>query len=148
LSSGSGFSENPSRCALELFITENRELRTENCGSAFPAIGIFLGQSYMREHAVREFLSHYLDACGMVIEGWDERKDGCAGIGGKRHVADVNFVERRLADAEHERPSLFKSYVGGAFDQARGGAVGNAAECSDAARDHDHGIGRIWPVGG
>ena len=55
----------------------------------------------------------------------------------------MNFVERRLPDAEHERPSLFKSYVGGAFYQARGGAVRNAAECSDAARDHDHGVGEI-----
>jgi len=37
-----------------------------------------------------------------VVEGGDDGEDGCAGVGGELHVAQVDAVERRLADAEEE----------------------------------------------
>ena len=65
----------------------------------FPSKGIFLGQAYVGEDAVGEFMRHLIQARGMVIERGYERKNGSARIGRERHVAKVNFIERRLAQA-------------------------------------------------
>jgi len=83
----------------------------------------------------------------MVIEGGDERKNRRPRVGRERHVADVDFVEGRFADAEHERSEFFQRNVGRAFYEMRGDAVGDAAERADAAGDDDHGVGRIRPAG-
>src|ERR1700674_4133899 len=103
-------------------------------GLPLPAICILLGQSYMRQHPVREFLCHLISARWVVIKRWDEREDRRSRVRRQRHVADVDFVERRLANAQHERPTLFETHIGGALDQARSRAIGNAAKRSDAAR--------------
>ena|ERR1700679_4126776 len=59
-----------------------------------PAIGIWLGQSYMRQHAVSEFVRHGIGAGRMVIESWDDRKDRRTRVSRQGHVAEVNLVER------------------------------------------------------
>jgi len=101
----------------------------------------------VREDAVGEFVGHGIGGLRVVIEGRDQREDGCACVCGQGHVADVDFVEWGLADAEHQRAVLFESDIGGAFDEARGGAVGDASEGAYAAWDDDHGVGRIRPAG-
>ena len=70
----------------------------------------------MGEHAVGEFAGHGIEAGRAVVEGGDEREDGGTGIGGSVHIADVNLIQGRLADAQHQRPSFFESYIGGALD--------------------------------
>ena len=80
----------------------------------------------MGEHAVGEFAGHGIEAGRAVIEGRDEREDRSSRIGGSVHVADVNLIQGRLADAEHQGPSFFESYIGGALDQVRSDAVGDA----------------------
>ena len=90
---------------------------------------------------------HGIGARRMVIERRDQREDRCPRVGRERHVAKVDFVQRRLANAEHQRAALLEGDVGGTFDQVRGRAVGNAAERTDAAWDNDHRVGRIRPAG-
>jgi len=99
------------------------------------------------EDAAREFVGHLVERDGAEVVRGNERKDGGPGVGGAVHVADVNFVERRLADTEHERTFFFEANVGGAFDQMRSNAVGNARQGSDTAGQHDHRIGRIRTAG-
>ena len=84
---------------------------------------------------------------GAVVEGGDEREDGSPGIGGSVHVADVNLIQRRLADAEHQGLSFFESYIGGALDELRGDAVGDARQGTNTAGDDDHPIARIGTAG-
>ena len=56
----------------------------------------------------------------MVIEGGNEGKNRGSGVGGERHVAEVDFVERGLAHAEYKRTALFERDVGGALDEVGG----------------------------
>src|SRR6202453_722847 len=83
----------------------------------------------------------------MVVKRGNQREDRRPCIRRERHVADVDFVEWRLANAQYERPTLFESDIGSAFDEVRGGATGNAAKGADAARDYDHRVGRVRPAG-
>ena len=106
-----------------------------------------LWQTDVGEYAFSEFLGHHLQACRLVIEGRDQREDRRSGIGCKGHVADVDLVERRLSQAKNQRPALFQSYVGGAFDQMLRDSIGNARQRAGAARDDDHRLGRIRPAG-
>jgi hypothetical protein len=59
----------------------------------------------------------------------------------------VNLIQGRLADAEHQRPSFFESYIGGALDELRSDAVGDARERSNTAGDDNHPIARIGTAG-
>src|SRR5580704_1574888 len=85
--------------------------------------------------------------CRPVIKGGDERKDGRASVGSAVHVANVDFVQRRFTHAQDERTLLFEADVGGALDQVRGDAVGDAGQSAHAAGEHDHGVGGVRAAG-
>ena len=57
----------------------------------------------MSQHAVGKLAGHGVEAGGSIVKGRDQREDGSPRIGGSVHVADVHLIERRLANAEHER---------------------------------------------
>src|ERR1700677_979867 len=59
----------------------------------------------------------------------------------------MNFVGWGFAGAEPEGAFLFQATLGGALDEARSHAVSDAAKSTDAARQHQHGIGGIRTAG-
>jgi hypothetical protein len=99
------------------------------------------------QHAVSEFACHDIQAAGPIVKGRDQREDRGSGVGSPVHVADVDFVERRLAHAEHQGTLLFEADIGRALDEVRGNAIGNAGQRPDTARDDHHGIAGIRPAG-
>ena len=74
----------------------------------------------MREDSVDELADHVFGALRVVVEGGDDGEDGGAGVGGELHVAEVDAVEWRLADAEDEGAVFFEADVGGALNEVRG----------------------------
>lgn len=101
----------------------------------------------MSEHARHELARHRGGILGLVVESGHHGKDRGAGVGGQAHIADVNLVERRLAYAEDERALLLEADVGSALDQIVREPIGNAAQCSDRARKHDHRVRRVGSAG-
>jgi len=99
------------------------------------------------EDAAGEFVGHLVERGRTKIVRRDERKDGRTGIGGAVQVANVNFVERGFADAEHQRAFFFEANVGGALDQMRRDAIGNASQRAHAAGQDDHGVAGIGTAG-
>src|SRR5437588_6234999 len=97
----------------------------------------------MGQDTAGKLVGHSFGGVGSIVEGRDQGIDGRPSIGGPVHVADVDFVERRLADAEYERALLFQTDVGSAFDQVRSNAVGNTGQGANAAWHHDHSVTRI-----
>src|SRR6185437_6224899 len=83
----------------------------------------------------------------MVVEGGYDGEDGGSGVGGERHVAQMNFVEGRFAHAEHERAALLEGDVGGALDEVLGETVCYARERAHAAGQDDHAAGGIASAG-
>src|ERR1700739_2720554 len=109
-----------------------------------------LWQAQMGKHPIRKLGGHGIEASGPVVKGRNQREDGSSGVGGTVHVADVDFVERSLANAEHQRASFLEGDIGGTVDKVGREAVGNAGERTHAARNHDHrvdGIGTTGHVG-
>ena len=101
----------------------------------------------MGQHAVTELSRRLFEGGWAEIERGDQRKDDGAGIGSSIHVADVNFVQRRLTDAEHQGALLFETNVRGAFDEMRSDSVRDASQRADAARNDDHSVGWIRAAG-
>lgn len=101
----------------------------------------------MSEHAAGELVRHLIESGRAEIVGRYERKDGRSGIGGPVHVANVNFVERRLTDAKHQRALFFEADIGSALDEMRSNAVGYTGKRADAAGQNDHGVSRIGTAG-
>src|SRR5215469_16896495 len=101
----------------------------------------------MSKHAAGKFSGHLVERGGSEIIGGDERKNGRPGIGGAVHVSDMNLVEWSFTNTEHQGTAFFKTHVGGALNQVRGNALGDAGQCADAAGQHDHGIGRVGATG-
>jgi hypothetical protein len=99
------------------------------------------------EDSVDELAGHVFGALRVVVEGGDDREDGGAGVGGELHVAEVDAVEWRLADAEDEGAIFLEADVGGALDEVRGEAVGDCGEGSHGAGKDDHGVGGIAAAG-
>jgi len=92
-------------------------------------------------------VGHLVESRRTEIVCGNEWKDSRASVGSTVHVADMDFVERRLANAKNQRALLFEANVGGALDQVRRDAVGDTSQSSDAARQNDHGIGGIRAAG-
>jgi hypothetical protein len=97
----------------------------------------------MSQDAISVLPSHDFDAGGPIIESRDQRKDSRACIGCSKHVADMDFIEWRLADAENQSPFLFQANVSGALKQVGSDSVGNAGKGAYAARNNNHGISGI-----
>jgi len=55
------------------------------------------------QHAVSEFTRHHFATGGTIVKGGNQGEDRGAGVGRPVHVADMNLVERPLADAQHKR---------------------------------------------
>lgn len=101
----------------------------------------------MGEDAIGVFANEIVYRLRPEIKSRNDREDGCTGVGGQAHVAYVNFVQRGFAYAEYERTALFQANIGGAFDELCCEAVCDLGECSHAARDDDHRVGRVGTAG-
>jgi hypothetical protein len=101
----------------------------------------------MRHDSVDEVPSHVRDAFGVVVEGRHDGVDGRAGLRCLRHVAEMDQVERGLANAQNERAPLLEADVGGTLDEGTGEAVGNARKRAHRAGQDDHGRGGVGAAG-
>lgn len=113
----------------------------------FPDVGTLLAQADVGEDAVHEMAGHLARVGWPVVEGGDQRVDRRSGVGGQTHVANVNLVEGRLAQAEDEREPFLEADVGGALDEVGGEAIGDAGERAHAAGQDDHAGGGIAAAG-
>ena len=82
----------------------------------------------MGEHAVDELAGHLGGVLGKVVERGHDGEDSRARIRRKLHIAQMDTVEGRLADAKDEAALLLEADVGGTLDEVRGQAVGDAGE--------------------
>ena len=83
----------------------------------------------------------------MVVERGDGREDDRARVGCELHVAEMDAIEGRFADAEDERAAFFEGDVGGALDEVLGEAGGDGGECSHGAGKDDHRVGGVAAAG-
>jgi len=114
---------------------------------ALPSVRVWLRQADVSENAAGELVGHLIEGGGAEVVGGDEREDGRSGVGGAVHVADVNFVERRFANAENELAFFFEANVSGTLSQMRRDAIGDSRERTDAAGQNDHRVGRVRAAG-
>lgn len=101
----------------------------------------------MRQNAVDELPRHLIRVHRLVIESRNHREDGRSRVRGQSHVADMDFVEGRLAKAEDEGAALLEADVGGALDEVAGEAVRDSGEGAHAAGYDDHAGGGIAAAG-
>ncbi len=101
----------------------------------------------MLEDPVDEVAGHGGGVLRLVVEGGDAGIDDGSGFGGGGHVADVNEVQRRFADAENERAALLEADVGGAFDEVCRETMRDACEGSHGAGEDDHAVGGVGAAG-
>ncbi len=112
-----------------------------------PLVGVGLGEPDVGQDSVDELAGHVGGVLGVVVEGGYYGEDGGAGVGGELHVAKVDAVEGRLADAEDEWATFFEAYVGGALDEVGGEAVGYGGEGSHGAGKDDHRVRWVAAAG-
>ena len=115
--------------------------------SSLPAICVRLWQTDVGKNAAGKLVRHLIERGRPKIVGGDERKDSRSSVSGAVHVANVDFVERRFADAKNQWTLFFEAHVGGTLNQMGSAAVGNAGQRSDAARNDDHRVGRVGTAG-
>jgi hypothetical protein len=112
-----------------------------------PLVGVGLGQADVGEDAVDEVAGHVFGGLRVVVERGDGGEDGGAGVGGELHVAEMDAVERRLANAEDEGAIFFEADVGGAVDEVLRETVGDSGESAHGAGKDDHRIGGVAAAG-
>ena len=79
----------------------------------------------MRENAVDEITRHLRSGLRVIVERRDGGKDGGSRIGCELHIAQMNAIERCLADAQDEGASLFEADVGCPVNEIGGEPVGD-----------------------
>ena len=94
----------------------------------------------MLQDSVDEVAGHGDRVLGLVVEGGDAGVDDGSGFGGRGHVADVDEVQRRFADAQEERAALLEADVGGALDEVSREAVSDTRESTHGAGQDDHAV--------
>src|ERR1700722_13147018 len=105
-----------------------------------PAVLFFLGEAELGQDAVGEMGDDVVDGFGRVVEGGHGGHDGGTGVVDAEHVFEVDAVEGRFPEAEHQGAALFQADVGGAGKQIVGYAGGDGGERAGGARDDDHGV--------
>src|SRR6185503_19855171 len=85
-------------------------------------------------------------AGALDVEGGDGWQRHRAGVGEAPQVLELHDRERRLAEAEHQRPALLERDGAGAVDERRSHAGGERAQRRRAARQH-HGAGEAVGAG-
>jgi len=106
-----------------------------------------LRQADKSQHARGELACHVIKTEGVIIERWDQRKDGRPGICRPQHIAEMDLIKGCLAQAKDQRAFLLEGDVGGPLDQMCARAISDAAERPHATRDHHHGVGGVGAAG-
>ena len=101
----------------------------------------------MGQDSVDELAGHLGGVLRVIVEGGDDGEDGGTGVEGELHIAEMDAVERSLADAEDEGAALFEANVCSSLDEIRGEAIGDCGEGSHGAGKDDHGVGRVAAAG-
>lgn len=101
----------------------------------------------MGEDAADELTGELGGIGGLQVESGYDGEDGCAGFSGERHVAQMDAIEGRFADAEDERAALFEGDIGGAGDERVGEAEGDGSERAHGAWEDDHAVGGVAAAG-
>ena len=105
-----------------------------------PLVSTGLGEIEVGEDAVDELVRHFGRRMGPVVQGGDGGEDGGAGIRGEAHIAEVDAIEGRFADAEQEWSALLEANIGSPMDEVGGEAVGDGRERSHGTGKDDHSI--------
>lgn len=101
----------------------------------------------MSEDSADVLVRHFCDALRLVVERGDDGEDRGSGVGCELHVAQMDAIERCLANTEDERTALLEGDVGGAMDEVGGEAIGDCCESSHGAGKDDHGGSRVAAAG-
>src|ERR1700755_1052107 len=101
----------------------------------------------MSEYPRYKLLRHRVEVGRMMVEGWDDREDGCARIGCERHISQMHLVERGFTHAEHQWASLFRADIGCALDEGLCQSIGYGCQRAHAAGQNDHSMRRIAAAG-
>jgi hypothetical protein len=101
----------------------------------------------MLQNAVDVVAGDVLKRLRRVVEGGDDGVDRRACLGDRRHVADVDEVQRSFADAEDEAAAFFEADVRGSFDEVAGETVSDASEGAHRAGENDHCVHRVGAGG-
>ena len=112
-----------------------------------PYICAGLGQTDVRQNAIDELLRHLHLTGRMVVMRRDDGIDGGTGLGRVLHVAQVDGMEGRFANTEHETAALLQTNIGSTFNEVGGHAVGDAGEGSHGAGEYDHRVNQIAATG-
>ena len=97
-----------------------------------------MGKTDVLQDAVDEVASDVVNGLRVVVEGGDDGIDRSAGLSDGGHIANVDEIEGRLADAEDKRPALLEADIGGAFDEVRGEAMGDAGKRAHGTGKNNH----------
>ena len=101
----------------------------------------------MLQHPAAELRHDLVNRGRSEIHGRNDRENGGSCLCRKRHVAQVDTIERRLADAQHQRTTLLQAYVGGPVDQPGRKAVRDRRKRAHGAGQHHHAVAGITAAG-
>ena len=81
----------------------------------------------------------------MVVKRRNRGHDDRTRLLGTDHILQMNAIERRVSHAENELAILFEHHVGGARNQVVADPIGDCAERTHRAGDHQHRIHAVTP---
>ncbi len=108
--------------------------------AALPAILLFLRQAKLRQDAKCELLDQVVDFFRRVVESGHRGHYGGAGVVDAQHIFQMDAVQRRFAQTQHQRAALFQANVRSAREQIARGSGGDRAERAGRARNDHHAV--------
>ena len=105
-----------------------------------PAVLVFLWQAELGEDAMCELFDEIIDFFRTVVKGGHRGHHRGACVVYAHHIFEMNAIQRRLAQTQHERATLFQANVRGACEQIIRDAGRDCAECSRRAWDDGHAV--------
>lgn len=97
----------------------------------------------MLEDPADELRRHLPGGLRLVVKRGNHGKDRRTRIGGPSHVADVDLVQGRFTNAQHQPALLLEADIGGPLDQLVCQAIGDLGKGTHTAGNDHHRIGRI-----
>src|ERR1700719_3360625 len=101
---------------------------------ALPGKLAVLGQPHLREDAADILRDQIVNGLRLMIKRRDRRHDHRSGLLRAHHVFEMDAIERRITNAEHQPTAFFERHIGGTRNEIVACSTGNRGERAHRAR--------------
>ena len=117
------------------------------CPSTFPGKEKLMLDVQHIANAPSDKIPQVIKGLRFLVKGGHRRQNNRSSLRGRRHIAQLDQVERRLAHDQYQWPLLLQTDISSSLNQTCSRTPGDTRQRFDRARHHCHSVDRYRTAG-